>query len=41
MEVQEKGRGEGLTGFLLRAVEFCSFHVVPHKGPLAICQNGK
>lgn len=37
MEVQEKGQGAGLSGLLLWAVELCSFHVVVHKDPLAIC----
>lgn len=41
VEVQEKGRGVGLMGFLLRAVEFCSFHVALHKDPLAICRGGR
>lgn len=37
VEVQEKGQGAGLSGLLLWAVELCSFHVVVHKDPLAIC----
>lgn len=41
VEVQEKGRGVGLMGFLLRLVELCSFHVLLHKDPLTICREGE